>query len=356
LAVLAVVFAHFELSSGLGSGGMVGVDVFFCLSGFLITTLLLEEHQATGRIRFAAFYRRRVARLAPAMLLFVLAVTGCVTLAGTDRSDTVASVPAVLLYIENWWAAAGHSAGALGHMWSLAVEEQFYFVWPAIVVLTLRYRRAALVSVALLGIGWALASREHACLRGMSCVKRVYLSTDTRMDQVLLGALLAVAFQCGALAHLPRAAAVVVGWLSLGVLGAFATSATQWDSRAYDTVGMSVTAVLACAVIASVLIDGDGPLARALSWRPLRMTGLVSYGIYLWNELFLVLLRDGTGMSELPRAMLVVVLTAAMAGLSWTVVERPILRRVGAASGLRSAAGSGRRDSTSIIERVSDRT
>jgi peptidoglycan/LPS O-acetylase OafA/YrhL len=340
LAVIAVVLAHFELSTGFGEGGMVGVDVFFCLSGFLITTLLLEEHDRSGRIDLVAFYRRRAARLLPGMLVFVIVTVVVVSISGIDRSTTLPSAPVVLLYVENWWAVSGHSAGALGHMWSLAVEEQFYLVWPAIVVLVLRDRRATLAAVAVLGSLVAMIERERACLNGASCVYRVYMSTDTRMDQLLLGALLAVGFQAGILHAISRRVASLVGWSSLALLVIFACSATSWSSHSYDTTGMTVTATLTCALIASALASTDGTLLKFLSWRPLTTVGMVSYGIYLWNELFLVVIRDGTRIGQYQRAALIVVLTASASALSWRFVERPILHRFRAGTGLRAAAQS----------------
>jgi peptidoglycan/LPS O-acetylase OafA/YrhL len=349
LAVIAVVFAHFELASGFGQGGMVGVDIFFCLSGFLITTLLLEEHGAAGKINLAAFYRRRAARLLPGMLIFVASTVVIVWVTGIDRSTTIPVVPVVLAYVENWWAAAGRPAGALGHMWSLAVEEQFYLVWPAVVILTLRHSRAALAAIAVLGSLLAIIDRERACLNGATCVYRVYMSTDTRMDQILLGALLAIGCQSGVLDRITRRVASLVGWSSLAVLVVFCCSATSWSSHFYDTTGMTVTAILTCVLIGSALASTDGALLKLLSWRPLTAIGLVSYGIYLWNELFLVLIRDGTGIGQYPRAVLIVMLTAAASAFSWRFVERPILNRARAGRGLRAAAESPRPGSNSEL-------
>jgi len=338
LAVLAVVLAHFELVSGFGSGGIVGVDMFFCLSGFLITALLLDEHHERGRISLSAFYRRRAARLLPAMLVFVSVTVLIVAITGVDREATLRAVPAVLVYVENWWAAPGRDVGALGHMWSLSIEEQFYLIWPAVVVLALRGRRGALVLVAILGVAWALIDRERSCAGGVYCVYHVYMATDTRMDQLLLGSLLAIGFHRGALAYVEEKAAAALGWLALGFLVAFAFMTIPWNSHLYDTVGMTGTALLTCIVMGSVLRCPGGRLATVLSWRPLRAVGLVSYGIYLWDGLFLVLLRDGTSLGQYQRAVLIVALTAGAAVLSWRFIERPILARAKVGTGLRAAA------------------
>jgi peptidoglycan/LPS O-acetylase OafA/YrhL len=273
------------------------------------------------------------------MLLFVTVTVLVVVITGVDRASTLHAVPVVLIYVENWWAASGQNAGALGHMWSLSVEEQFYLIWPAIVVLALRGRRGALALVAMLGVAWAFIERERSCaVGGGYCVHHVYMSTDTRMDQLLLGALLAIGFHRGALAYVQEKTATVLGWLAIGLLVAFTLSRTPWDSHFYDTVGMTGTACLMCVVIGSVLRCPGGRLARVLSWRPLRAVGLVSYGIYLWDELFLVLLRDGTSLGQYQRAALIVLFTAIAAAVSWRFVERPILTRAKAGTGLRAAA------------------
>lgn len=336
-AVAAVLVAHLE--AHYGSGGMVGVDVFFALSGFLITTLMLEEHNRTGRVSFRGFYRRRAARLLPALAVFLLATVLAVSVTGIDEGVTLKAVPAVTVYAANWWIATGHNAAALGHTWSLAVEEQFYLVWPLLLVAAMKVSRRLVGLLALAGTVTALLQRLTVCEAG-SCVTRVYHSTDTRMDQLLLGALTAVAFNTGILRHVPRRIGSAAGAGALVALAVFVASSTSWSSHWYDTIGMTITAGLACVVIAAVLVDPAGWFAAGLSWRPLAVLGMTSYAVYLWNALFLVLLRDGTSMPVWTRGLCMIALTAAAAAISWRFVELPILRRARAGRGLRDAGRS----------------
>jgi peptidoglycan/LPS O-acetylase OafA/YrhL len=240
-------------------------------------------------------------------------------------------------YFTNWWIVAGRNAGPLGHTWSLSVEEQFYLVWPLLLIATWRHRQRLTVLVAGAGVLIAVYVRTSACASG-GCVFRIYHSTDTRMDQLLLGVLLALAFRAGLIARLPRRLAHLLGWIALGALTVIALSTTSWDARWYDTYGISATAALAVAVIAAILNNPDGKLARVLGSRPLTTVGLVSYGLYLWDGAAVVFLRDGTSLSAAPRAALTVAIIAMAAAASWRYVERPALRRARAAIGLRAAA------------------
>lgn len=336
LAVLAVVGAHLE--TRYGSGGMVGVDVFFVLSGFLITTLLIEERERTGRTSFGGFFKRRAARLLPALAVFLAASAALVGVTGVDRSITLRALPAVIGYAGNWWIVSGHSNGALGHTWSLAVEEQFYLVWPVLVVLASRVSRRLVGLVATAGIVFALWQRTTACASGAYCVVRVYHSTDTRMDQLLIGALLAVAFTAGALERVPRWVGELAGWPAAISLAIFAAWPVDWASHSYDTWGMSATAGAAACVIAAVLVNPRGPLSRALAVRPLAAVGTISYSVYLWNALLLVLLRDGTSLSSSWRAPVIIGGSLAIAAASWRLVEAPIMRRASAGRQLRGEA------------------
>lgn len=331
LAVLAVLMAHFEVR--LGSGGMVGVDVFFVLSGFLITTLLLQEQDDTGRIHFGGFYRRRAARLLPALTVMLAATAVVVSLTGVERRRTLEAAAPVLFYFGNWWRVAGHDLGPLGHTWSLAVEEQFYLIWPVLLLLTRRWWQAT-VGLAVVGVGVALAVRVVACSDGR-CVIRTYHSTDTRMDGLLIGVMVAVAFHRDWLLRLPPRLTGAAGWGALAALAVIAISPLHWDSYWYDTGGMTATALLSAVVLVGVLVHEQGSLTRFLAWRPLVLVGVVSYGVYLYQGPTFVLLRDGTNLNAEVRAALVVMITAAATVISWRFVERPILDRARAARGLR---------------------
>lgn len=338
LAVLAVVLAHLQLR--IGSGGMVGVDVFFVLSGFLITTLLLEERAKTGRVDVPAFYRRRAYRLFPALAaVLVVALAAALVEGDTVGQRLLHGIAPVALYSGNWWIVSGHNLGPLGHTWSLAVEEQFYLVWPLVMLLCLRFRHARrlVVGVAALGVFAALATRFASCTSG-GCVYRIYHGTDTRADQLLIGCILAVAFTSGRLHRLRGTGLTVAGWASVAALAAVAVSSLTWTNRLYETVGMTGTAVLTAVIVTSVMVNGDGGLTRALSWTPLTRIGLVSYGLYLWQGLVLALLADRYPQARYSvRGAFGLVIVAVITVVSYRYLERPMMRRGHAGRGLREA-------------------
>ncbi|MDQ4069687.1 MAG: acyltransferase, partial [Actinomycetota bacterium] len=180
-------------------GGFLGVDVFFVLSGFLITTLLLEEHHRSGRVSLRGFYVRRARRLLPAVGVLLLAHGVLTALIRADLGHEARSAAAVALYGANWVIAAGGSLSAgLGHLWSLSVEEQFYMVWPVLLLAALRCRRptAVIVVIAVAGIVWAIGVRAWLWLEGAGW-DAIYVRTDARLDELFMGALLAVTFRRG---------------------------------------------------------------------------------------------------------------------------------------------------------------
>ena len=201
-AVLAVIGYHADVHSL--RGGFLGVDVFFVLSGYLITALLLAEHGDAGRIDVRAFYARRARRLFPALLLVLLGVaaySGFVAFSG-DRGAIRADALASLLYVQNWhlvWSGASYftafaAPSPLRHLWSLAIEEQFYLVWPLALIALLRVARSSrrVLGAAIVAAALASALLMSAMYHAGSDPSRVYYGTDTRAQELLVGALLAV--------------------------------------------------------------------------------------------------------------------------------------------------------------------
>jgi peptidoglycan/LPS O-acetylase OafA/YrhL len=334
LAVLGVVAFHLAAldggdRDGLLHGGWLGVDVFFTLSGYLITSLLLDEAGRTGRIDLRGFWRRRVRRLQPAALVAVACIVATAAwwapagAAGAVRSDALTSLAGVA----NWHQLLAHRSYAAGpmvsgfeHFWSLAVEEQFYLVWPLLVagLVRLGRGRAAVLGAALAGtaLSWALllsADLQHG-----------YLRTDTRMGSVLVGAALAAVLPLG---RKPRAAgrlaatSAVAGLLATAVLWA----AAGWPPHLPLGGVLVVQALATAAVIAGVVAAPSSAPARLLAVRPLAGIGKVSYGIYLWHwPVFVVCTpaRLGTGWAATTTIRLLAV--AALTGASWLLVERPV--------------------------------
>ncbi|WP_254407483.1 acyltransferase [Streptomyces sp. GMY02] len=337
LAVVLVLAYHFV--PGPLPGGALGVDVFFTISGFVITRLLLAEFARTGAVGMRSFYWRRWKRLVPALLV-VCAV--CAVLAGTTQlrgfEDAWTSIALSATFLVNIVRAAQpglytDETALLGHTWSLGVEEQFYLLWPPfLLLLLLRFRpRTVLlcaVALCLLPVLW------RCVLWSPTAAHRIYNGTDTRADQLLVGALLALV-----VARLdpedPRLAALRrwagrLAWPAMGMLALIVwqvpmTGTSTWTVPWY-TVGFLVTAVLSATVVAALELRPLSLLSRVLSLAPLAWTGRnLSYGLYLWHYP-LGRLMAGLGLDtwHVPAA---VAATFAAALASHYLVEKPLTRR-----------------------------
>ncbi len=347
-AVIGVVAYHLQF--GWASGGYLGVDLFFVLSGFLITTLLLEEWSETGRVDLAAFWGRRARRLLPALFLVVGALALYLVLnalLGAPGSNGLIDLPGLrgdaistLLYVNNWHSIYAHqsyfaqfsSPSPLQHTWSLAIEEQFYLVWPLVLLFLLRvarrtWRGTGVILTISLGV---LSSILMAVLFHPGAdPTRVYFGTDTRLFDLMAGA--TVAFIAAARPQpKPRArrtlhiigpvAAVALGvfWVTAGTPGGLPTN-FMFEG------GFLLCAGLAALVVADARLVEPGPFSRALAWRPLHFIGTISYGIYLWHWPVIVYLNGSrTGLSAWPLDLLRIVVTLAVSTASYYLVERPI--------------------------------
>jgi len=340
VAVAVVVAYHL----GRLRGGFIGVDLFFVLSGFLITRLLLAERSATGRISLRAFWARRVRRLMPAM-----AVTAAGVLVAARHAypswrlaDLRADALAALAYVANWrFITSGQSyfESAVGpspfrHAWSLAVEEQYYIVWPILVagvLVAARHRRrlavaATALAVTALSAGWLAVGSA----RGYD-QSRLYFGTDTRLFALTVGALVATWFDPvrDRLRARPRGRAVGLGLDALGALGVAAvvagcTIADQQGDWMYRWGFLAVA--LASALALAGLGLGTGPASAVLAWRPLRWIGERSYGIYLYSwpiQQLAAERRPGAHGARFDLAVMAVTLVAAT--LSFALLERPIV-------------------------------
>jgi len=347
--VLGVLAFHGGI--GVAGGGFLGVSMFFTLSGFLITLLLLDEHERTGSIALRAFWGRRFRRLLPAALLaialatFVLWRTGDASGIHAFRGDGFAA----LGYVANWhFIVAGQSYASLFaapspllHFWSLAIEEQFYLVFPLVALGVLAVAKGSRRTFALVLAALFVASATlPALLHGTD--DRIYFGTDTRAAELLAGALLAVALTSWTSARAPRSSVGLAaldtlfdrrGQRVLGGLGvlAFVAAVALWATTTQATRwvyagGLPVYAALTCFVIFSALLPGS-PVARALSVRPLCAVGLISYGLYLYHwPVLWVLTPERTGLSTVPRLALAAAITTVLALLSYHFVEQPIRR------------------------------
>jgi peptidoglycan/LPS O-acetylase OafA/YrhL len=335
LAVAGVVLYHAGVS--WMPGGFLGVDVFFVLSGYLITSLLLAEHRRQGSVGFKAFWLRRARRLLPAVLLVVfVCLLAASTIARDDLTRTRGDALASLVYLTNWHLiAASHSyfnafgrPSLLQHLWSLAVEEQFYLLWPLILLGSLKLvgRRYTVLLTVVLALSstalmWGLYNPDQD-------PSRVYYGTDTRASTLLVGALLAFAWPLGGFRdEVSRRAARVldgVGCVALLAVLAFFVRVQDYDPWMYR--GGFLLLALCTAVLIAVVVHPASLLGRALGTRTLRWIGVRSYGIYLWHWPVMMLTRPGI---DVPwRGTLVILaqiaLTIALAALSYRYVEMPV--------------------------------
>jgi peptidoglycan/LPS O-acetylase OafA/YrhL len=363
IAVLLVMVFH--LSPGFVPGGYLGVDVFFVISGFLITALLLREKSTTGRIRLSSFWRRRARRLLPALGLLLLA---CGTAAWAVGGDVLIGLGRQLLgavsFSSNWLAIAdGHSyfdettPELFRNLWSLAVEEQFYLLWPLAVLglLLLKDRRIRLAVVAACAIGSGIAM-ALVYLPGGDAT-RVYYGTDTHSFGLALGAVLAILHHdwssvVESLSRRMRGALQVVGALSVGALLVVSTVMPAELAFAYRG-GLALVAVLSALAIAGSVVPGS-ILGRALDLSPLRWIGERSYGLYLWHWPVYVLLAGAlatwprSGAAGWALGAIALTITVVAAALSYRFVEQPI-RRGGFRGALRTLTNGVRASTPKLV-------
>ena len=271
IAILIVLGAHTGMPGFADGGGGAGVTLFFVLSGYLITGLLLAELTRNGRVDLRAFYIRRALRLFPALaavliVVAALALTGLMPQAAREGVDYRIVLLGVVGYVANWVAVAGQSIGMLGHCWSLAVEEQFYILWPTLLLAGLRLGRQRLALIVLLLIFLDTPYRFLLDLNGG--FMHVFVGTDTRGDALLFGCVLAI---------LETRWHVAVGWL--GLLGVAALAAI-WPAD--PGLGLQILFIPAAAIASTLAVAGCPAI---LAWRPLAFIGKISYGLYLWHGL-----------------------------------------------------------------------
>jgi peptidoglycan/LPS O-acetylase OafA/YrhL len=314
LAISAVVIYHaWSLSV---PGGWIGVDIFFVLSGFLITKIMVFDVEENGGVDFRRFYIRRSLRLLPAftvLLLFVLGLTFFMPIA--ERFDNVRSVGISALYMMNWNRAfAVFPQGMLGHTWILAADEQYYLIWPALFIVIRQWRPKTILSILLVvGLSWRL----YLVYTGAPSA-RTYNGFDTHADGLLAGCILAFFLNKSPHENLGRLANKFI-IIPIAALIAWSLS-VEYDSTLSLTIGFTLGAILGIWIIMAVM--QPGALRFVLTSRPMVYTGRISYGWYLWHYPILFY-----GAARLPHGTWIMFIGSYLAAMaSSRLIERPFLR------------------------------
>jgi peptidoglycan/LPS O-acetylase OafA/YrhL len=304
IAILLVMLTHAGVPN-LDAAGSVGVTLFFVLSGFLITQQLSCEHEGTGRINLRRFYARRARRLLPALSLLLMAVAAYLL------SSHQSLLPVLLAagYVTNIANALGQTQGNLDHTWSLSLEEQFYLLWPLLLPLVARRGRPVLFLVLAATVSAAL--RSGLWLAGAP-IYRIYSGPDTRADAILVGCALAF-----------LATRVDTRWVNRAAIPSailmVVACTTPWAVFVWLLTPLPLAS-------ATLILCAERNAPKILTWRPLVLTGKISYGLYLWNLPVALSLRSwhaplwATGLALL-------VVNFALATLSWFIMERPFRHR-----------------------------
>jgi peptidoglycan/LPS O-acetylase OafA/YrhL len=328
VAIVIVVARHAGEAAGMGafSFGFAGVDIFFVLSGFLITSLLVGEHARTGRVSLPQFYVRRALRLLPALAAFLVAMLALAPIAqpASLRRPLLHSVWMSALFVGNIAKTLHRPEFVLPHMWSLGMEEQFYLVWPVllVVLLWLRAPRSLVLTVAVAGAVFLAGARIGLSVSGSAAAKTLFYS-PLHSDGLLLGCALGLAYAWRMLPRpetirRPLLPAVPIAAVVLVLVSIRGAPYSKWGM----TVGLFVIAASAAVLVYAAIDERPVLPIRFLVWRPVVYLGEISYALYLWHYAMLTL-WPATRFSVAER----LVISVAFAVASYELVEKPFLRR-----------------------------
>ena len=325
VAVTLVILAHVGIP--WARGGAIGVDIFFTLSGFLITTVLLDEFKRTNEIRLARFYARRLLRLYPALLCLVLLGVSFASLLDPEaKRQTNSEAVQAISYTMNWFSvrSGGTGAGIFSHCWSLAVEEQFYLVWPLALLLMLdRLRPGIAIAVTAVLVVFSIAL-EVALYRHFGW-RRVYYGTDARFPQLLIGAIAAMAYS-----NRRPSARIALGINAIAAMGALlilGSAALSPPRYLYAQLGYWCVALGTAAIILTLVNNPATSLRRSIGSAIAVAIGRVSYGVYLWHWPIAYSLSSlAPNLGPYARLGIVAPTSIGIALVSFRFVERPFLR------------------------------
>ena len=303
--------------------GFMGVDIFFVLSGFLITSLLMKDRSTNQKNLFKRFYRRRALRLLPALYALLIAdffVSRWENFPGDIQWRTTWHA---ILFLNNWNIVNnfGEAQNDLGHLWSLGIEEQFYLIWPLTIWLLAKLKIPSKMMIPLILFASLVVMVHRTSLwnDGTSWII-LYIRTDTRLDSLLIGAMFAYVYR-----HFQVPSKILNSVATLSFLGLVYIKYVLDKSPFIFEMGWTIIALLAGFIILSVA-EGAFFIQKVFTWRPLTMIGKVSYGLYLWHmPIFVLFGRHVTSGSRPLRLLIAIILACVVTSLSWFFIEKPFL-------------------------------
>lgn len=326
IAILMVIAIHAHLP--FAGGGFLGVDLFFVLSGYLITTLLLKEQQATGDINFKSFYWRRCIRLFPVLFAFLVLYLALGLIFASNKFNILRNWLIVFFYGTSWTRALfGGPSSWVGHTWSLSIEEQFYLLWPVILYKARRVNPkkmiAALVATCIIVVFY----RYSLLVYGVK-TDRIFFGFDTRMDALIIGCTMAYllnrrfAFMDSAPWNIVLKACALSGVVFMAYEFAFPSDKSNW----FWSYGLSLVTISSAFIILFILSNPDSIFTRLLRNKGVVYTGKISYGLYLWHYPIFSFLQEYTRLTLTAQVIIGVTLSYAVSSLSFYLLERPLLK------------------------------